>query len=179
MNDRKKKLFEIIMERSNENETALKLLIEANCYALIGAIIRMELDSLVRLHEFNNSDHAKQEYLLDKFFSGYRWPNTDKNMVSTLSYSLPWAIHIYDFCCAFIHLSPYHDWAVTSNIPNLTKEKRLSIVSEIKKQQNDVWGYDTSLVINPDFEFDDLIPFVPYIYKKLKGNLLCELNNRT
>ena len=77
---------------------------------------------------------------------------------------------------SLIHLSPYHDWATTSNIPNLTSEKRRLIVDEIHEQQNDSWGYDTNLTINEDFCFDNLLLFAPSIFKKLKGNLECELD---
>lgn len=177
MEDRKKKFFNIIIARSNENEKALNLLLEEKCYALIGAIIRMELESLVRVHYFNNVNRIKQESLLDEFFVGKKWSVTDRNMVNNLSRSLGWTEHIYDFCCAFIHLSPYHDWASTSDIPNLTQDKRRFIVNEIKSQQNDNWGYDTSLVITEDFSFDDLIPFSPYIFKKLRDNLLYEIKD--
>ena len=177
MDDKKKKFYTIIKARSDENEKALALLLEARCYALIGGIIRMELDSLVRVHYFNNTDSKEQNLLLDKFFMGSKWPNTDRNMVNYLASSLGGAEHIYDFCCAFIHLSPYHDWASLSDVPSLTIAKRHSIVNEIKEQQNDVWGYDTKLNINDDFKFDDLLLFAPHIFKKLRGNLMLELNS--
>jgi len=177
MENQKKRLFDIITARSNENEKALNLLLETKCYTLIGAIIRMELDSLIRVYDFNNADRNKQERLLNDFFDGEKWSKTDRQMVNNLSRSLGWAEHIYDFCCAFIHLSPYHDWASTSDIPNLTQDKRCSIVSNIKSQQNDNWGYDTSLTIDENFGFDDLIPFAPHIFKKLRGNLLCEMED--
>jgi len=137
----------------------------------------MELDSLVRVYDFNNADSERQERLLNDFFGGNKWSKSDRQMVNNLSRSLGWAEHIYDFCCAFIHLSPYHDWVSTSDIPNLSQEKRRYIVSEIKSQQNDVWGYDTTLSINEDFGFNELIPFVPHIFKKLRGNLLCEMED--
>jgi len=177
MEDRKKAFFNIIESRSNENEKALMVLLDSKCYALVGAVIRMELDSLLRVHYFNNVDNAKQEFLLDGFFSSSKWSATDRKMVEQLSYSLGWARHIYEFCCAFIHLSPYHDWATTPDIPNLTIDKRRFIVNEIKGQQNDAWGYNTTLEINEDFVFDDLIPFAPHIFKKLRSNLLCEMKN--
>lgn len=147
-----------------------------NCYALVGAIIRMELDSLIRVHHFNTLSDNEQEIILDKFFKNEKWTLSDRILVNTLSRSLGWAQHIYEFCCAFIHLSPYHDWATTSNIPNLASEKRRLIVDEIHEQQNDSWGYDINLTINEDFCFDNLLLFAPSIFKKLKGNLECELD---
>jgi len=175
MEDRKQKFYAIVKARSAENERALNSLLQGNCYALVGAIIRMELDSLVRVFDFSNSDPTKQEKILDDFFEGKKWSNYDRNMVNALSRKLGWAEHIYDFCCAFVHLSPYHDWASTDDIPNLTQDKRRQIVSAIKGQQDDVWGYDTTFVINEDFGFNDLLPFVPHIFKKLKSNLPYEM----
>lgn len=123
MEDKKQNFFRIIEARSNENEEALKVLMEKKCYALIGAIIRMELDSLIRVHYFNSANNEVQKDMLDKFFANNKWYATDRKMVNMLSNSLGWAKHIYEFCCAFIHLSPYHDWATTSDIPNLTRDK--------------------------------------------------------
>ena len=178
MEDIKKRFFDIVTARSNENEKALNLLLKARCYALVGAIIRLELDSLVRVHYFNNADDNKQGLLLHSFFNEGKWNINGKrifdiNMVDILTRSLGWAIHIYHFCCAFIHLSPYHDWASTSNIPNLTYDKRKFIVSEIKLQQ-----YDTTLKIDEDFGFNELMPFAPHIFKKLRDNLLYEMKNK-
>lgn len=49
MEDKKKQFYDIVLGRSNENERALKVWMNQNCYALVGAIIRMELDSLVSI----------------------------------------------------------------------------------------------------------------------------------
>ena len=180
MSEMKEKFFDIVMARSNENQRALDLLLSSNCHALVGAIIRMELDSLIRVHHFNNADEKTKEILLNNFFNEGEWKFNGKRiydsvMLKNMPPLLGWAEHIYAFCCAFIHLSPYHDWASDSNIPNLTDATRQFIVTEIRAQQNDVWGYDTSLAIEEDFGFDDLIPFAPHIFKKLRENLYCEM----
>ena len=177
MNNRREEFYDIVKARSDENEKSLNLLLKAESYALIGAIIRMELDSLIRVHNFNNANSVKQEKMLDNFFEGKKWPSTDSVMVGNMPPMLGWAKHIYEFCCAFIHLSPYHDWASNHNIPNLTQEKRKLIVNEIKSQQNEVWGYDPALVIDENFDFNDLMPFAPHIFEKLRGNLLAEMES--
>jgi len=170
MRDRKNEFFDIVRARSGENEKALNLLLNERCYALIGAIIRMELDSLIRVYNFNNVDSRKQEQLLNRFFASGKWPNTDSNMVKSMSRSLGWTEHIYEFCCAFVHLSPYHDWASDDTIPNLTQDKRHLIVNAIRSQQ-----YDPTLVIDENFGFTDLILFAPHIFNKLRDNLLYEM----
>lgn len=166
-----KRFFDIMRARSDENERAIKILLDAECYALVGAIIRMELDSLIRIEDFNNSDASRKKELLDNFFQSQmqsrKWKRTDSEMVKNYSRTMGWAHHIYYFCCAFIHLSPYHDWASDSAITNLTQRERRFIVSEIKSQQ-----YDPALNIDENFGFDELMPFAPHIFKKLRDNLL-------
>lgn len=173
--DKKEKFFSIIKSRSDENKKAIDILLNEKCYALIGAIIRMELDSLIRVYYFKSIDVNKQEELLENFFDNKKWIKRDREMVKQISVKLGWTTHIYDFCCAFIHLSPYHDWASSSEIPNLTQEKRSEIVKGIKAQQNKNWGYDPTLEIDENFTFDDLILFAPHIFMKLRENLLYEI----
>jgi len=173
--DRKTRFVNTVRARSDENERSLNLLIGAECYALTGAILRMELDSLIRVHNYNCSNADTKDCILHGFFEGKKWPSTDRAMVENMPHIMGWAKHIYDFCCAFIHLSPYHDWAESDDIPNLSLDKRRQITQGLREQQNDDWGYDTSLVINENFGFNDLVPFVPHIFKKLRGNLLLEL----
>lgn len=170
MEDKKEKFFNIITARSNENEKSLNLLLENHCHALVGAIIRMELDSLIRVHDFNTANNFKKEQLLDNFFTKHKWTKTDRTMVENMPWALGWATHIYEFCCAFIHLSPYHDWASNDRIPNLTNDKRILIVNAIREQQ-----YDPNLVINEDFGFNELVQFASHIFRKLRDNLLYEM----
>jgi len=172
MDNRTEKFFNIIKARSDENEKSLHLLLESNCHALVGAIIRMELDSLIRVNDFNSESSVKKEVLLDNFFAGNRWSKTDRVMVESISSRIGWAKHIYEFGCALIHLSPYHDWATNDRISNLTNDKRCLIVKAIKEQQ-----YDPTLTLNENFGFNDLIRFAPLIFKKLRDNLLCEMRN--
>ena len=153
----------------------MNLLLKEKCYALVGAIIRMELDSLMRVHNFNSLTDPEKRQILNSFFDGKRWPNTDRNMVENMPSIMGWTKHIYDFCCAFIHLSPYHDWASSCTIPDLTQDKRRSIVKDIKSQQNANWGYDPTLAIDENFGFDELVLFAPHIFKKLRSNLLLEI----
>ena len=166
-----RRFFDIIKARSDENEKSIQLLLEAECYALLGAIIRMELDSLIRVEDFNSSTDSRKIELLNNFFQSKlesrKWMQYDSQMVKNYSQTMGWAHHIYHFCCAFVHLSPYHDWASNRNITNLTQNERRIIVNDIKSQQ-----YDPTLTIDENFGFDELIPFAPHIFKKLRDNLL-------
>jgi len=165
------KFFDIIEARSNENKKALELLVEAKCYALVGAIIRMELDSFIRTYHFSSCTSTQQQAILQKFFSGEKWSMRDADMIARMSQSIGWTEHIYKFCNAFIHLSPFHDWATSSQIPNLTQQTRQFIAKDINAQQ-----YDKSVTISENFGFEELIHFAPHIFEKLRSNLLYEMN---
>ena len=178
MRDKVKKFYDIIKIRSDENEKAFNLLMKEKLYSLVGAIIRMELDSLVRAYYFNNlSSDSEKEELLDKFIAGEKSFKSDFDMVKELSEKLGWAKHIYFICCAFIHLSVYHDWANNDKIPNLTLQERQFIVTEFKEQQKAFayCGYDPSLQLDINFGFSDLIKIAPAVFGKLKRNLECEI----
>ena len=152
----------------------MNLLMSERCYALIGAIIRMELDSYTRLYDFKRKSFYQKKMLLNNFFGGREWPRSwptqDWKLVAKLSENIGWAHHIYKFCCAFIHLSPYHDWASNNDIPHLTADIRQSIVQDIGMQ-----NYDPLLTITEDFGFEELIPFAPHILKKLRDNMKYEM----
>ena len=170
--------YRAIKERSNENEKALDWLLSEKIYSLVGSVIRMELDSLFRLCYFKSKNASEQIILLQQFFAGQPWRGErhlvrDRDMVNHLADTLmlKWATPIYDIGCAFIHLSPYHDWNNDSSDPtrNITIHVRRSIVEHIKEQ------HQKDLDIN--FSFDDLILIANDVFVKLRSNIIYELND--
>ena len=168
--------YSAIKKRSDENQKALDWLLENQIYSLVGSIIRMELDSLFRLCYYKSKSETEQANLLQQFDTGQRWSGekglvTDRKMVEYLAnvLMLNWAIPIYDIGCAFIHLSPYHDWN-NGNDPtrNISKDVRKSIVEHVESQHEKQ--------LNIDFSFNDLISVANDVFGKLRSNLLCELN---
>jgi len=167
--------YTAIKKRSDENQKALEWLLQEQNYSLVGSIIRMELDSLFRLCYFKSQDSKEQANLMKQFEKGQRWKGekgivTDRKMVEYVANTLMlgWAIPIYDIGCAFIHLSPYHDWN-SSNDPtrNIDNSVRQTIVEHVKSH------HQKEMDVN--FTFDDLISVSNDVYMKIRGNLLCEL----
>jgi hypothetical protein len=164
-----------IKSRMEENKKAFSLLMQEKLYSLIGSILRLELDSLIRMAYINSKkDESDKEVLLSQFINGNRWSYekklvTDRMMLNNLMcrLGLGWAEPIYDICCAFIHLSPYHDWGEIEPTNNLTIENRKTIVEHVKAHQH------KDLDLN--FGFYDLVSIADGIFDKLQGNLKCEI----
>ena len=171
--------YSAIRKRSDENQKALDWLLSEKIYSLVGSIIRMELDSLFRLYYFNSRNENDKKTLLRQFHAGQPWHGEkrlvrDRDMVNLLARTLilDWATPIYDIGCAFIHLSPYHDWN-NDNDPtrNISNDVRETIVEHVKAH------HQKELSVN--FTFDDLISITNDVFCKLRGNILCELPPNT
>lgn len=166
------KFTNAIRQRSDENNKALSWLMEEKLYSLVGSIIRMELDSLIRICYIKSiSNEERRRMLFIQFFNGQRWKFekdivTDRNMVSFIANNLGlrWAEPIYDIGCAFIHLSPYHDYMNLSPTSSLTNEQRKIIINHVKDHHK--------IELEKDFSFIDLVGVAPLVYKKLRDNLL-------
>ncbi|MCL2499123.1 MAG: hypothetical protein FWE90_02180 [Defluviitaleaceae bacterium] len=171
-----KSFYEAIKKRSDENEKALQWLLNERIYSLVGSIIRMELDSLFRLCYFKVQSEPIKKQLLQQFMKGQRWRGekdliSDRTMVQYLTGQLllDWATPIYDIGCAFIHLSPYHDWGgVNEPTRNINIEIRRVIVEHIKVHHH--------VELEEGFTFEDLVSVASDVFGKIRGNLLYELN---
>ncbi|MDD2493006.1 MAG: hypothetical protein PHY83_03595 [Bacilli bacterium] len=100
----------------------------------------MELDSLIRICYIKSlRDENEKNTLLTQFFDGQRW-KLEKNIISdrkmvtyvTNNLGLGWADPIYDIGCAFIHLSPYHDYMSQNPTSTLSRESRQTIIKHVK-----------------------------------------------
>jgi hypothetical protein len=169
--------YRAILQRSQENEKALKYLMQEQLYSLIGSIIRLELDSLIRVCYVKSQDAATQEVLIEQFMQGRRWRYerdliTDKQMVENMVWTLGlgWAAPIYTIGCAFIHLSPYHDWGNSEPTNNFSQDERAEIIEHIEGHHK--------IKLSDDFTFFDLVNVAPKVFEKLKSNLRYEIGTQ-
>ena len=176
VNENKIELFyNAILKRSEENKKAFDLLMNEGLYSLVGSIIRLELDSLIRVCYINSLDSAKEKRdLIEQFLKGQRWQIekrlvSDRKMVTHVvnNLGLGWAEHIYDIGCAFIHLSPYHDWGSLLPTENLTQKQREEIVKHVEWNQK--------IKIKLTFGFEELVQIAPGVLEKLRNTLQYEL----
>lgn len=136
-------------------------------------VLRQELDSMVRAIWLGHCNASDKQRLAELFqqsgefrkVSGGRI--TDTEMVSLAGSLYGWSQRVYKFGCAFIHLSNLHDYQNRDPFLDLSDLDRREIIEHISNYH--------SVRLNDDFSLDDLVPVLPRIFEKIRGNLECEL----
>lgn len=162
----------LVRQRSNDNRNAVKLLYDNKLYANAFAILRQELDSLVRvLHILLQNEEPRKIQLIESCLQGNRWNITDASMVTEANKLNGWEKFVYKFGCSFIHLSNLHDFNAIKPSEILTEQERTDIVSYINNYH--YWDKTEKFPIN--FTLDDISLQLLNIFEKIADNLECYL----
>lgn len=157
-----------VRSRSHEHRQAMNLLAGARLAGQMTAILRQELDSMVRVIYLLTQTVERRTLLIDTSVTGKKWPKiTDKEMVDVAQELQGWAQSVYKFGCAFIHLSGLHDYKDRDPLALLSQEDRSAILQHCR--------YYHGGPMQEDASFDDLIPFFPRVFEKIASNLDCYL----
>lgn len=160
-----------VRSSSQENETAMKLLIDNRLYKKAVATLREELELYVRtLYVWGQQDPAYKKQLLLDFTNNQQWKDakgkrlTDRTIIEYANtFGWGWEKMSYQFSCCFIHLSVLHNWEneeVTNAIP--FAEKKI-VIDYINNYHNTKLTYYSS--------FEEIVQYVMPIFEKIKGNL--------
>lgn len=175
MNNRDK-FRELIKQRSEEHEKAIMLLSGSDLTGQIMSILRQELDSMIRVIFLSHQSLSEKNHLINQTLSDEPWRYkgtntkvTDRDMVNLSNRIIDgWVNAVYTFGCAFIHLSSFHDYA--TNDPFL--KMKPSDIAVIKGFLNNYHNFPMTEELN----MKSIRPYLPLVFKKIKGNLVCELN---
>ncbi len=95
------------------------------------AILRQELDSMVRVIYLLAQSPDRRDLLIDSSVNREKWLQhnskgavTDKEMVDLAQRLQGWTRSVYKFGCAFIHLSSLHDYNARDPFRQLPLEER-------------------------------------------------------
>lgn len=159
-----------IRSRSNEHRTAMRLLAEADLAGQMVAILRQELDSMIRVIYLLVQPTERRNILIEASVNGTRWSQqgsnravTDKEMVELSQRLQGWTRSVYKFGCGFIHLSSLHDYNDSDPLDRLPVEERSDIIEHCR--------YYHGGPISGTPSFPDLIPYLPRILEKIANNL--------
>lgn len=159
-----------VRSRSKEHREAMRLLSEAGLAGQMMAILRQELDSLVRVFYLLAQPSARQVMLISASVNGEKWFQenskgkvTDKEMIDLAQELHGWPGAVYKFGCAFIHLSAQHDYKDRDPLSQLPVDER----DEILGYSRHYHGGPTSNTPT----FLDFIPYLPKILEKVTDNL--------
>lgn len=163
--------------RSRENAESLGLLHGRGLNSNVVSILRQELDSLVRvIFLLSQTDRAYRSALIDASVNGRQWTKkggkgriTDKEMVELSSSLFNWAKNVYEFGCAFIHLSSFHDYATRDPMEQISPTERSTIASYM--------NYYHLTHFSPAVTFREIMPYLPTVFEKIRSSTECYLKN--
>lgn len=176
------KFCRILKNRSNENELSFNLLFDNRMYGNCISILRQELDSLIRvIYLLNISNAETRESLIEKTLKGEKWflinengkrkNITDRDMIEITNGLHGWTQNVYKFGCSFIHLSNFHDYQTEDPFNSISDQDK----DEIIKHMNDYHF----VRLNRNSSLNDIIPYLPHVFKKIKSNFECEIESLT
>lgn len=164
-----------VRARSVENAGAVGLLHSHELPAQVVAILRQELDSLVRvIYLLSIADKQRRDELMRASTEGERWfaagsrkPIADRDMVELAQRLHGWTQSVYRFGCGFIHLSGFHDYQERDPLARVSDSERAAILQHMRYYHGGPLGN------NPGFR--DLLPYLPRVFEKIASNLECYL----
>lgn len=159
-----------VRRRSLENQHALLLVARAGLLAPAVAILRQEVDSLIRVIYLLAQHRPYRAVLIAAALAGERWrradgraPVTDRDMVELASRLFGWTQSVYKFGCAFVHLSRLHDYDPLDVLALLPAAERQDMLDHLRHYHG-----------GPQADRPDLAEFLqllPRTLEKIAGNL--------
>jgi len=163
------KFCQIVRKRSEENKKSFSVLYANRLFGQAVSVLRQELDSMVRcIYLLTLQDLSARDILVNQTLDGERWryPGrriiTDKDMVEISSKLHGWTQSVYDFGCAFVHLTNFHGY--TENDPFHTLDDLEEHI--IKDHLNNYHGYN----LDQKLTFESIIPYLSKVFEKVVGN---------
>lgn len=164
-----------IRSRSKEHKIAILLLHENDVTSQVVAILRQELDSMIRvIYLLTIADQEYRADLIRASVEGTPWKQknsqhkiTDREMVNMANQLQGWTESVYKFACGFIHLSNFHDYKERDPLAMISPTEKDAILKHMRYYHG---GPQNS---NP--KFSDLVTYFPRVFEKISENLECYL----
>jgi hypothetical protein len=179
MTDIKQQFIELIQNRSKENSESLRDDFVKRRIGKCMETLRTELDSFIRVMYLGRiSDINERRRLIQQTLLGEKWtvltPNnkwkqvTDKDMVDKANELIGYVHYVYKFGCGFIHLSDFHNYAITNPFDKLNETEK----SDVKNYLNQYHHFpiDTQLTV------ESITDYIPDVFEKISSNLTCYFN---
>jgi hypothetical protein len=172
------KFIRIIRKRSQEHRAAMDRVTDLPL--IIAAILRQELDSLIRvLYLLSIQSLEERERLISQTLAGEKWTIVtekgtnreikDREMVDAANKLHGWANLAYRFGCSFIHLSNFHNYSDQNPFEMLSETEKRDLLMYLRQYHNGPSKDHPS--------FDELKNYFPNVFKKIADNLECYLEH--
>lgn len=164
----------ILRDRSAEHRTAARLLFTQGLYGQVIAILRQELDSMVRtiflvsLSPSNKLHYINQTLNNEKWtLAGTKTQITDRQMVDFANTLHGWTKSVYKLGCAFIHLSAMADYNYNNPFLQLPSNEQQDI-------QQHLHNYH-SFPLSDNLSVATVGPYLLKVLQKISDNLEYEI----
>lgn len=155
----------MVRDRSAEHQRAMEALAAIDAPGQKMAILRQELDSMLRAIFLLSKPVSGRAGIISKSLRGDRWPVTDRDMVDLAQRLTNSTASVYKFGCGFIHLSAFHDHHNRNVFESLQETERNDILSHLR------YYHGGPRSDSPTFA--DIGPLLPNVFTKIAGNLEC------
>lgn len=159
-----------VRSRSVEHQHAMRVLSRENLVGQMIAVLRQELDSMVRVIYLLTQSAERRAALIGASVQGGKWhqPNsrasvTDKELVDLAQNLQGWTLSVYKFGCSFIHLSGLHDYNDRDPLEQLPAHERENILDHCRQYYGGPHGDHAT--------FTQLVPYLPRVLEKITDNL--------
>ena len=166
-----------VEERSQENVTAFALLMQKGLLGPALALVRQELDSMIRvIWLIDSCSQSERDRLIADALQGRHWQKktakgklvriTDAEMSEAALGRHRWIEQVYRFGCHLVHLSNWHNYRHRDPIQDLPKGER----EDVKRSIEDFHHAEID-----ELSFSHIEMHAPYAMEKIRSNLACYL----
>lgn len=156
--------------RSHEHHDAMRVALDMGWLAIAGSVLRMELDSMIRVIWLLGHPETREQILescvAGNGFKAGRMPIRDFEMVEEACKRNGWVRAVYDFGNRFVHLTSAHDYAAVD--PFQAYEHRGKVIGYLNYYHR---GKVPGGSLDGRSTLCDLAAYAPYVLEKITSNL--------
>jgi hypothetical protein len=160
----------MIKARSCEHREAMRVALDNGWLAIAGSVLRMELDSMIRVIWLLRHPGTREQILASciagEGFKEGRTRISDSAMVEAAADADDWVQSVYHFGNTFVHLTNAHDYAVLD--PFQAYERRGEVIEFLNRHHRDKVPCGP---VDDSSTLRDLAAHAPYVLEKITSNL--------
>ncbi|MFG1961239.1 hypothetical protein [Nonomuraea sp. NPDC049028] len=160
-----------VKARSQEHHQAMEIALERGWWAIAGSVLRMELDSMIRviylLHSPDTRDRILASCVTGNGFKDGRNRIPDRQMISVATGDNHWVNAVYRFGNKFVHLTDAHDYADVD--PCQAYDQKDEVVNYLNRYHG---GKLPGQPLGASSTLPDIAAYAPLVLDKITSNLL-------
>ncbi|MER7455633.1 hypothetical protein [Micromonospora sp. NPDC126480] len=161
----------MVEARSREHHQAMQVALGNGWLAIAGSVLRMELDSMIRVIYLRQTPNARERILASCIAGeGFKDGQTripDRAMVEVATRVNGWVRAVYDFGNMFVHLTNMHDYAAVD--PFQVYECRGDVLGFLNHYHR---GKAASGPLGDNATLRDVAAYAPHVLDKITSNLV-------